>query len=291
MDLFQLECFSAVARLRSVTAAADHLRVSQPAVTKRLHTLESELGVVLFQREGRGLTLTRAGSALLPQADEILANCRSLQQAARRERSRSRAEVRLSVRAASAFLPRILQEFGNRHPEIGVEVIQGGGVQADLYLDATSREAAERNTQILLEEQVVLAVPACDPLSGRASIRLAELKGRKLIGLRSGQSMRETEEYLCGQAGFFPEHMVECDTPATLRSLVTQGLGIAFAAELTWFVAPNPAIRLIPFNPPCRRFLTLHSSSSAQEDPSVRLMAATLQSFFYQLSLGHDAYE
>jgi DNA-binding transcriptional LysR family regulator len=84
MELYQVRAFVTVARLGHVTKAADALHVTQPAVTAQVKSLESALGVALFDRSAGRLTLTRAGEQLLPLAEALLAAAGELQGAARR---------------------------------------------------------------------------------------------------------------------------------------------------------------------------------------------------------------
>jgi DNA-binding transcriptional LysR family regulator len=83
MELYQVRAFVTVARLGHVTKAADALCVTQPAVTAQIKTLESSLGVALFDRTAGRMTLTRAGEKLLPQAEALLAAAGELLGAAR----------------------------------------------------------------------------------------------------------------------------------------------------------------------------------------------------------------
>ena len=87
MQLPQLEAFAETARLGNVSRAAEILNLTQPALTARLQGLEGDLGVDLFVRGARGVTLTDAGRALLPYAQRVLAQVvegrKAVQRAAR----------------------------------------------------------------------------------------------------------------------------------------------------------------------------------------------------------------
>lgn len=72
MDLRQLEQFDEIARLGTVSAAAQSLHISQPALSRSIARLEAELGVELFERQGRKMTLSRAGRASLEYVRSIL---------------------------------------------------------------------------------------------------------------------------------------------------------------------------------------------------------------------------
>lgn len=81
METNRLRYFSVVARSRTLGSAAEILRVSPPALSKAIRALEDELGKKLFERSGRGLTLTREGSRLLPQVEALLTDVESLRSA------------------------------------------------------------------------------------------------------------------------------------------------------------------------------------------------------------------
>ena len=83
MELYQLRTFAAVAQAGHLTRAAEKLFISQPAVSAHIKALEEELGVVLFTRGARGMSLTGQGQALLAHAEAVLAQAGELERAAR----------------------------------------------------------------------------------------------------------------------------------------------------------------------------------------------------------------
>src|SRR3981189_206239 len=118
MLLAQLEAFSEVARLGNVSRAADTLSVTQPALSARLQGLERELGVELFVRAPRGMTLTDAGRALLPSAQRAIAQVLDGRKAVDDLRSGKVGELFIAAAPAVStyVLPSVLKAFQTSHP-------------------------------------------------------------------------------------------------------------------------------------------------------------------------------
>lgn len=284
MDLVQLNCLVTVAQLGTITAAAAQLHISQPAITKRLQALESELGITLFTRQGRHLILNHCGKQLLPRAEEVLAACQAFRHAA--AEAQCPRTVRLSVRAASSLLPQLLLQLRKAHPEMDLQVVQDQDRYADLTIDATLDETWPHGTRLLLKEEVVLAVPKVHPLAAQEAVYPEDLCQYPFISLCQGRAMRDIEDTLCARGDITPHRAVECDTPATLRGLVTQGLGIAFAASRSWFVEPDTQVQLIPLAPRHWRYVTLRPAAPLLNDPAILSLCQDIQGFFHSIGQG-----
>lgn len=124
MDTQHLKAFTTVARLRSFTEAAERLHLTQPAISKRISALEQQLGCRLFDRIGRGISLTEAGRALLPRAEAILRSVTDTELAL----SNLSGEVSGHLRLATSHhiglhhLPQILKAFTQQHPLVKLQL-------------------------------------------------------------------------------------------------------------------------------------------------------------------------
>jgi DNA-binding transcriptional LysR family regulator len=124
MDIAALKAFVAVAEVRSFSLAAEHLFLTQPAVSKRVSALEDELQTRLFDRIGRSVTLTEAGETLLPRARTILLELED----SVRTLSNLSGEVRGTLRFATSHhiglhrLPPVLKQFVRQYPQVRLDV-------------------------------------------------------------------------------------------------------------------------------------------------------------------------
>jgi len=125
MTLQQLTYFLAAAERGSFTAAADVLRLARPSVSEQIAHLEAELGVPLFVRAGRRLQLTDAGRLLVPEAERTLAAAREASDAVRRARTLTGGTASLGTfsTADHLLLPRLVEDFAQRHPDVAVRVV------------------------------------------------------------------------------------------------------------------------------------------------------------------------
>src|ERR1700761_2043343 len=124
MNLHDLETFVSIARLGGVTRAAGQLHRSQPAITRRINLLESQLKVPLFERGRSRATLTEAGRAFLPYAESVLASLKDGTQAVQALQGSDRGAVSLAM-VGTLAAPTIVQQlrrFSSRHTKARLEL-------------------------------------------------------------------------------------------------------------------------------------------------------------------------
>ncbi|MCT2594463.1 LysR family transcriptional regulator [Streptomyces sp. N2-109] len=234
----RLAHFVAVARHEHVTRAAHELGVPQSTLSRAVTRLEDDLGVALFARHGRTVSLTPAGRTFLASAERALA---AVEQAA--ESVRSDADP-ATGKVAFGFLhtlgwetvPGLIRAFRAEHPRVRFALVQTYGEamlerlragELDLCLTSPMPDAPDLVARRLDEQRLRLVVPEDHPLAARRRIRLAEAAEEPFVTLEPGYGMRRILEAMCAEAGFRPRIAFEGEEAETIRGLVAAGLGVA----------------------------------------------------------------
>jgi DNA-binding transcriptional LysR family regulator len=190
MELRHLRYFVAVAEERSFVQAARRLHVAQPALSKQIHNLETELGVTLFQRLPRGVRLTPAGEAFLANARLTLEAAGRAVSSAREAGKNGGSELRFAhgeLAVYTAIIEDLLAAFRDAHPEAQVHVLSKS--DADTFqalregqVDVASVFVAEwpvagfEGLRIVDCTTTGVMLPASHPLAAGSSVRLADLR-------------------------------------------------------------------------------------------------------------------
>ncbi|GAA3203789.1 LysR family transcriptional regulator [Nonomuraea helvata] len=190
LEVRQLRYFVAVAEELHFGGAAERLGMAQPPLSRAIRELERHLGVRLFERTTRHVTLTAAGESFLRDARTALD---AVSAAGRRARHAGQGtpRLRLALKADNdgGLLPQILPAYQHEEAAIAVELVLGGrGEQAQALRDGRADVGLlvspfdERGLDVepLLTEPRLAALAATDPLAARSCLRLADLAGRRL---------------------------------------------------------------------------------------------------------------
>lgn len=237
MLLVHIEGFLEVARLGSVSRAAEALYVTQPTLTARLHGLERELGERLFVRGRQGMRLTDAGRAFLPYAERAVRALRDGRHAIDEVGRASAGQLLVAAAPAVStyILPAVLEAFVNSHPR--VEVVVRTGHSEDVLQMVLRDEAhlglgrALRHPEIELqpfhEEELVLVVAPDHPFARQRGVGIAEVGSEQLILFDRTSSYYEITQAAFLAAGVTLRGMMELDNIEAAKKMVERGLGVA----------------------------------------------------------------
>ena len=154
MDLLQLRYFKKVAELENMTKAAEELIVAQPAISKIIHQLESELECKLFDRVGRNIKLNNNGMLLLAYTNDILDNVDRIYRSFR-DGKNVIPPIYFSVPIGSSLIPKILSEFNALYPEYHIIINTSKSINPiDIELFQTLHEIHEENACTVLREEL-----------------------------------------------------------------------------------------------------------------------------------------
>jgi DNA-binding transcriptional LysR family regulator len=242
MDLLQLEYFCALARTQHVTRAAAELGVAQPSLSRSIARLEQDLGVPLFDRQGRLLRLNRFGVAFLGAVTRALSQLEEGRREVTDIAGLQQGQIAIAA-TTLRWIPEVLQSFRRQHPRVRFRLIQSEteamrrqleAGEIDLGLTSQPMLGPNIRWQAVVTEEILLAVPAKHRLARRRRVDLSEVRDEPFVSLKRGYDTRDLTDGFCLQAGFTPRSVCEVDEPAAIRALVRAGLGIAFLPEASW---------------------------------------------------------
>jgi len=237
VDFRQLEAFVQVAAHHSFSRAAEALQLTQPSVTARIQALERELGEEMFDRGGRGVRLTDAGTIFLPYAERILQTLREAKESVEEVRGVQAGSLRLgsALTVSTYVLPRILRTFHSRYP--GVEVLvhtgRSGQVLNMLLSDEVqmglvhSLSHPDVETVDLYADEVILVANPDHPFAANRRATIEEIGSQPVILADRGSSYYGLIHGLFRQAGVVPNVAMELDSMEATKRMVEEGLGIA----------------------------------------------------------------
>ena len=261
MNTTQLECFMAVANFLNFSRAAEYLRITQPAVSHQINTLEDELGVKLFHRTSKSVRLTQEGFQFTQYAGEIL-KLSNLSKARMKESSQAPARLKIGCRNAAELrmLRPALRRLRLEQPEllpvlrlIPFDSLENLLAEGDVHLIFSFRESAPQKAryQELARCPVVCICGEDHPLAAREQVTLAELRQAGRIAVCRPpicpQALFAHQSQAVGERA--TDQVLFCDHQETMTTLVETGY--AFAVTVDFPHARLPGLWHIPI-PECR---------------------------------------
>lgn len=240
-ELAQLRCFTTVATELNFRRAAERLNMTQPPLSRQIQLLEHSLGVELFSRNTRSVALTAAGRAFFIEAQALLERAQQAAIAARRFAEGDIGSVTISFvgSAVYEFLPKVIAEARLNQPNVKVALTEMNTFQQhealrarriDLGIVRAPLLQPGYETECLVREPFVLAVPASHPLAHAPAITVQDLHGMPFL-MYSHSAYPPFNELLTGMfrsASVEPEYIQWLSSSLTILALVNAGMGLAF---------------------------------------------------------------
>lgn len=283
-----LEAYLQVASLGSVTAAARHLEVSQPSVSRMIQELERDLGQALFERVGQRLVLTPKGMVLRDDVERALAGFENLWERAREVVGETEPPIRVSAVSALAFglLTDAWKAVGEGAdaPRLAIEVespdrVQNAVISGTAQIGATSAPLLHRDLTLewLGTAPCVLVVPEGDALArSEGPVKLQALSGRNLISMSLRRGVPARIRAALNTAGVDARVRIRTTSTINALSFIQAGAGVAIVEPLTLSGHPAPGIRILPLEtsiPYCFGAVTARGATVSEP---VRALSAAL---------------
>lgn len=234
MELYQLKYFLYASKYENISKAAQELRVAQPSISKAIRSLERELQVALFERNGKRIELTYAGRVLRENISSVIWRLEELPDELRRL-GREMDIIKLNAVSAVPLLADIIKQFKAEEPNV-MFVVTDQREKTDWDICICSAEPDQTYTygRELLTEKVFLGVPEGSWISEREEVSLEEVKKEDFIMLPHGTVLRKLADIRFREHHFLPKVAMECDSTHLVWNLVSNGMGITLWPEYSW---------------------------------------------------------
>ncbi|MES2148476.1 MAG: LysR family transcriptional regulator [Pseudomonadota bacterium] len=241
--LRQLKVFETVARHLSFSRAADELHLTQPAVSTQVKTLESHVGLVLFEQLGKKVYLTPGGAELLYHSRAIIQQFQEAEEALTQFRGIPGGKLNVAViSAGDYFFPRLLVEFARRHPGVKLNLTvhnraellgQLSGNLTDLAVMVRPPQDCDTlHASFAPHPYVIVAAPG-HHLVGKKNISMAQLKGEPFVVREKGSDTWNSMEDGFGEHLHELNIAMEIKSTETIKQAVIAGMGIGFLSAHT----------------------------------------------------------
>lgn len=288
-DTKQLEAFSAVVSIGSMTGAAKAIGRSQPAMTRLIQDLEAEVGFPLLHRNGPRISPTAQGVAFAEQVEVFLSGLRAIGDRAEAIGRLALSPIQIAAvpALASSLLPSTLARIT---PELLPDKIHVQSISAENVVQAVTAGTAdlglaswpldnpgiEVHWQAEVQCQAVVSVE--HPLAGLPTIKPGDLRDHRLIVAANPYRLRMPIEEALAAHGISMSRVIDCNATYVSLSLARQNLGVAIVEPLTAIGLPLEGVQIIPLSFPIPFRWSVVTALGRPLSPSVEMIIQEMKS-------------
>lgn len=261
-------------RLGSMTAAAEFLQISQPAVSRMMAELQKTTGLTLFRRTRYGMSPTTDAERLLAEVRSMFLSLEELTRRAHAIRDVAVGELKVATIGlyGNGLLPRLIADFVRFHPDINVTM------EIDVHQRIVDRVHSRRTgigfvtlplaepdltAERLATQPAICALPAGHPLAAKDLIQPHDLADEGFISFPRDTSTRFQGDSLFDRLGIARDMRIEAGSHEAVLSFVEQGPGLSIVWPFQPRLAKDPGIVFRPFDPPLMREIGMPSQDDA----------------------------
>ena len=282
MNLLQIKYFHEVVKHKTLSAAAESMYISQPALSNAIRELENEFGLKLFIRHHGGMELTFEGEQFYSLSKGILSSEENLK-SKMTELSKGRMVLKLGIppMIASILLPEILSGFSDINPNISLSLTEAGKDELlkklkenliDMaFIPHNSPISADFKSEKVTEYEIVCCVSRKTPLSDLKSITPSHLKNTPIILFKDGFFQTGIIKNWFEKYGINPEVLLQTEQFSTLESLIENNLGAGFVFKK--LTEGNPKLCSVPINEPMLSQVSLVWKKGLNETKANKIFA------------------
>ena len=276
MELLQLRYFVTVARMQSITKAANYYGIPQPAMSQTIARLEADLGGVrLFDRKNGRIHLNESGKRFLSRVEYALHSLDEGIAEVNYQADAISGEIHILVLENRRFILNCATQFSKKYPDVTFftshDFYSDRNTEYDLCVSCMQSHNHMKQSVPLVKERIVLAVHESNHLAKRSWVSLPELKDEKFVTMPSRSSLYDITYNNCRACGFEPRVQFICDDPYFVRKYVSENMGVALSPEVSWSERFRANTVTIPIdNPPIHTMTYLLWDENRYLSPAVK---------------------
>jgi len=242
LSVRQLKAVAAVAKYSSFIAAASELRLSQPGLSRMIRSAEEELGISLFDRTTRQVTLTSAGAEFVPLAERVLHDLELGSEALRELRDQARGHLAIScpMSFATNMLANMVIEYKRANPNVIIQIFEGiqsntmGMIrsgQVDFGIGTLSEPYDDLFIDRLCPTHYHVVFARGHRFSKLGRVRLQDLKDEPLVSMPPSSNLRRIFDGAAASAGFRLNYTITVNTYSAVAQFVRAGVGVTILSS------------------------------------------------------------
>ena len=258
MDIRVLRYFVQVAKEKNFTRAAEHLYVSQPALSKMIKKLETELGVPLFDVRSNGAFLTEYRQKLYQRAVPMLAEFDSLTNFIDREKDTPSGQLRIGVTPmlATLYMVNIVTRFNDQWPKVEFQIVEDGSISLrkqllagdlDLALCIMGDDVPGLQDTVFFENEMVAVISVDNPLAQYQALEFRQLADQPFNLYSQYAALYRQITQRCIEAGFEPKINITSSKVNFMLQMTEHNRGICLLPRPYALRGARPNLKIIPF--------------------------------------------